>query len=352
MLKYHKSLVKRFLPPIFLFAFLVLQVDASETGRLFQSDEIIHLELRSDFGTLQKDRLDNPVYRDAELIYHLHHEKPVKLSVKIMVRGNFRLKPENCDFPPLFVNFKKEEVKNTLFENQNRLKLITPCHDDEDVVEEYIVYKMYNLVSVVSLKARLVKILYFDTVTNKKIFEKYSFFLEDKDAAAARHGMKETNRFITPFNVNADEYKKMSVFQYMIGNKDWFITSRKNIILMQPEDSTLAPYAVPYDFDFAGFVNAFYTKPRGVPDEYLADRRLYKGLCYSEKEFVEIRKYFRELRPEFVALIKSMKMLPRINRNFLISYIDHFYRLAEDMGSLRNEFLSTCETRKDYNLTE
>jgi len=30
---------------------------------------------------------------------------------------------------------------------------------------------------------------------------------------------------------------------------------------MQPEDSSMGLYAVPYDFDFSGFVNAEYTKP-------------------------------------------------------------------------------------------
>ena len=39
----------------------------------------------------------------------------------------------------------------------------------------------------------------------------------------------------------------------MIGNKDWFVTSRQNIVLVQPDDGA-APHAVPYDFDMSSFV--------------------------------------------------------------------------------------------------
>jgi hypothetical protein len=269
-----------------------------------------------------------------------------------MVRGKFRLKPINCNFPPLFIDFKKSEVKNTIFDNQNRLKLVTPCQDEEDVIEEYTIYKLYNRVTELSIRVRLVKIVYFDTGSNTLLFEKHSFFIEDDDHAAKRNNCFVKDKFMTPFDVNRKSYTKLSVFEYIIGNRDWYVTSRQNIIIFQPNDTTMAPYAVPYDFDFSGFVNAEYTKPAGVPDDRLSNKRLYKGLCYTDEEFKEVFEFYRKLRPEFESIINNQKLISKRSRKYLESYISFFYSVIRSKSMIKQEFLDKCETKKTYNITE
>ena len=325
---------------------------AAEGDSLFKSDKIIRMELRSDFSAIQKDRAENPEYHDGELIYYSSNSEPTRLSVRVIARGNFRRNPVNCNFPPLLLNFKKNEVRNTIFNNQDKLKLVTPCHLEEDLIEEYIIYKMYNQVTDLSMKVRLVKILYFDTSLNKKIFEKFSFFIEDKDHVAERNNAVAKDRFLTPFDLNKDNLKKLSVFQYLIGNKDWFISSRKNIEIMQPEDSSMGLYAVPYDFDFSGFVNAEYTKPRGIPENLLTDRRHYRGICFTDDEFKEIFEFYRELKPAFDSIIKNQKLIPNYNKKQILKYIDSFYTLSENSDLIKQEFLAGCETRQDYNIAD
>jgi hypothetical protein len=310
------------------------------------------MELRSDFSSIQQNRTQNPQYFDGELIYYSSDNESEKLTVRVMVRGKFRLKPENCNFPPLFIDFKKSEVKNTIFDNQNRLKLVTPCQDEEDVIEEYTVYKLYNRVTELSIRVRLVKILYFDTGGDSILFEKHSFFIEDDDHAAKRNNCYVKDKFLTPFDLNRESYTKLSVFEYMIGNKDWFVTSRQNIIIFQPDDTTKVPYAVPYDFDFSGFVNAEYTKPYGVPDDNLSNKRLYKGLCFTDHEFKEVFEFYRKLRPEFESIIKNQKLISRSGRKYLDSYITYFYNVVRSKIMIREEFLEKCETKKTYNITE
>ena len=323
---------------------------AGMADSLFRSDEIIRMELRSDFSAIQEDRTKNPEYHDGELIYYTPGAEPVRLSVRVMARGNFRLNPANCNFPPLFVDFKKDEVTGTVFESQSRLKLVTPCQLEEDLIDEYTIYKLYNQVTDLSLKVRLAKILYFDTGINKKLFEKYSFFIEDRDHAAERNNLIEKDGVLTPFDLNRDNFQKLAVFQYMIGNKDWYITSRKNIVIMQSRNSSADLYAVPYDFDFSGFVNAEYTKTRGVAEDIPLDRREFRGLCYTDDELGEISEFYRELRPVFESIIKNQKLISNYNRRQIIKYIDSFYALLESSELVKQEFLSTCETRKDYNL--
>jgi hypothetical protein len=325
-------------------------VGATKIDSLFLSNEIINMELRSDFSGIQNDRAENPLYHDGELIYYTPGGDTTTLSVKVMARGNFRRDPKNCKFPPLLVNFKKNDVKNTLFDNQDKLKLVTPCQIEEDVIDEYLIYKMYNEVTDQSMLVRLAKILYFDTGTGKKIFDKYSFFIESKEHVAERNNAFEKDKFLTPFDLNSENLKKMSVFEYIIGNKEWFITTRHNVVIMQPNDSTLAPFAVPYDFDFSAFVDADYTKPKGVPEELLSNRRVYKGLCYNADEFKDIFNFYRELKPEFDSLISNMELIPKFSRKQMLTYIEQFYMVTESSELIQREFLDVCETKKDYNI--
>ena len=348
MSRLHRLLLILIIQSLLFPFFITKAISAGKYDSLFQSDKVISMELRSDFSAIQEDREEDPEYHDGELRYPGGNGDTVKLSVKIKARGNFRRDPFNCEFPPILINFKKEEVKNTLFDDQNKLKLVTPCQYEEDLLEEYLIYKMYNLVTDVSHQVRLVKILYFDTARNKKVFEKYSFFIEDEDHVAKRNGGFEKDRFITLFDLNQDNVAKMTVFQYIIGNKDWYETTRHNIVIIQPDDTTQAPYALPYDFDFSDFINAGYTKPKGVPDEMLENRRIYKGSCYSPEEFNEIFEFYRKLRPQFESLIMNQEGISKFSRKQAVRYIDDFYYVTEDPDRFKKEFLETCKTRKDY----
>ena len=349
LLRYNFLKLSVFLLP---FIFSGNSILADKPDSLFSSDEIINFELRTDFSAIQKDRENNPQYHDGELIYHSQDGKTTKFLIKVMARGAFRRNPVNCSFPPLSLNFKIKEVKNTLFDNQDKLKLVTPCQNDRDVIEEYLIYKLYNQVTEKSFKVRLVKILYFDTGRGKKLFEKYSFFIEHEDQVAERNNSHQIEKVLTPYDLDRKSIIKTAVFQYMIGNKDWFITSRRNVVIMQPNDTTQTQYAIPYDFDFAAFVNADYTKPKDVPDEYLATRRVYKGICCTTAEYNEVFAYFKSLRPVFESIIKNMQLLPNSNRGQNIAYLNSFYKVLESKEMIQKEFLDKCETRKDYNLPE
>ena len=317
-----------------LLSFWTISVFAGEPDSLFRSEEIIQLELRSDFKALEASRTGGTEYFDGELIYSIPGGKTEKFSVKVMARGNFRLNPEICSFPPLLVNFKGKEVKNTIFDNQNKLKLVTPCQDEEDVVEEYMIYKMYNEVTDLSMKVRLAKILYYDTATDRKLFEKFSFFVEDKDKVAKRNEVIAKDRFVTPFDLNEENFKKMALFEYLVGNKDWHVTSRKNIVLMQSADPEVGLLAVPYDFDLSGLVDAEYSKPDGVPEYALADKRVYKGLCYTNDELKDEFEFYRKLKPEFESLINGQELISKYSRKQIIRYIGDFYSVIDNENSL------------------
>lgn len=321
------------------------------TDTLFHSDDVLNIQIRTNFTEILAGRTSEPIEYEGVLIIRNMNGSENRLSARISSRGNFRRDPGNCSFPPLKIDLRKKETENTLFQGQNELKLVTPCEDETDVLEEYLVYRMYGIVTDKSLRVRLASIEYFDTGKNKKLFERYSFFLEDKDLAASRMEAVETKRFLTPFDLEVESFNKLAVFQYMIGNKDWYVTSKKNLILMQPLDSTQMPFAVPYDFDFAGFVNADYTRPVNVPLEYLHTRRIFKGVCAGEETLYRALNLYREQRSDFEKIIDEMKLLPRYNRYLGREYLGEFFTMIADGDTVRKNLLESCESRSLYNLS-
>ena len=91
---------------------------------LFQSDEPLFLTLSMDIKTVIRD-IEEKESHPAEISYTDQEGNEVKLPIKIKVRGNFRKDPVNCDFPPLRFNFSSSTVKNTIFEGQDKIKLVT-----------------------------------------------------------------------------------------------------------------------------------------------------------------------------------------------------------------------------------
>ena len=341
---------------ICLMAFLLhpdpAQAQAHETDTLFLSDDLIYLDLSSHFSEIRADTSKDPKPHPGKLIYHSPDGKTRTFTVKVRARGDFRRNPEICTFPPLLVNFRKNEVRNTIFNNQDKLKLVTACQKEEDVVEEYLIYKLYNQVTDLSLKVRLVKVRYFDTRKNKEVFERYSFFIEHEDQMAERNNMIERNSLLTPFDLDRENFMKMSVFEYLIGNRDWFISSRRNVIILQSGDNPKPLYSVPYDFDFAGLIDASYTKPRDVPEKFLSKRRVYKGLCYTEDEFKRTFDFYRKLKPVFESIINNQEIISKATRKENLRYMEGFYSTIEDKVLFKKEFLDVCETRKMYNLPD
>ncbi len=323
--------------------FISAHLSAYEPDSLFMSDEVIKIELRSDFTRIIGDRTEFKEYQPAELIYQLKGADKVTLAVKIKARGNFRLYPDNCSFPPLMLNFEKNNTANTLFANQDKLKLVTHCQDEEDLLEEFIVYKMYNLVTDMSLRARLVNISYFDTGKNKKLFTRYSFFIENEERIAKRINSELIEKEINADEVERENFKKLSVFQYMIGNIDWNITTMKNIILFQNEKGDKNPYAVPYDFDFSAFVDAKYTLEKGMQEDVMKTRRLFRGICLQMVEYNTIFDMFRKLRPAFEAEIRSHKAISDSSIEKLISLLNSFYNEINNDALRKQIFLSPCQ---------
>ena len=77
-------------------------------------------------------------------------------------------------------------------EEIKRIKVVTHCKGSQDyeeyVLKEYLCYKIYNIISPVSFRVRLVRMTYVDTGRKNKVTEGWAFMIEPKHMLAERHG--------------------------------------------------------------------------------------------------------------------------------------------------------------------
>ncbi len=249
-------------------------------------------------------------------------------------------------YPPLMLNFSKKESSGTLFKSQDKLKLVTPCQTQEYVVNEYLVYRLYNLLTPKSFRARLVRVTFADTVKQKKSPELYGILLEEDDQMAKRNGLTlVVRRLVKPEQTRRDEFLMMAVFQFMIGNTDWSVQYLQNIKLFA-SDSLGIPTAVPYDFDHAGIVEAYYAKP--APELQLANtrQRRYRGFCMPSMEpFAEVIGRFNELKEQLYDVYRQSTWIDERYRKRTIRFLDDFYEIINDPKRAKEAFLYPC--RKD-----
>ena len=328
---------------LFLVCFFLLSTAHGQTSRLFESDEILELTLRANMKAVFKDRGDDSQYHKATLHYQ-EDQTTFDIPIKIKTRGHFRKLASNCKYPPLYLNFAKSSTpKASVFRGQDKTKLVTPCRGDQIVINEYLVYKLYNLITPKSFRARLVKVTYQDTVKNKSSDPYYGILLEEEKQMAKRNlSISVEIKKLSPMNTQKEAFIKMAVFQYMIGNTDWSVQYQQNIKLLA-EDSTSIPITVPYDFDHAGIVRAPYANP--APELQMSStlERRYRGYCMPEMDqFTAVFKTFNQLKDDFYTVYSGNLLLSDSYKKQTLKFLDWFYDTINDPKKATQAFTYPC----------
>jgi hypothetical protein len=317
---------------------------------VFASDEPLTLKLSAPFATVFRRRAE-PEYQEAQLAYAGATDGDVTVPLRVRVRGKSRA--AFCDFPPLLLNFRTADLVDTVFEGEERLKLVTHCKAnstyDEYLLLEYLSYRVWGLVSATSLRARLVEVGYVDPERERDLGTRPGILLEDEERFAERHGLTifdgpklERGRY------DAESLVLLEVFEYFLGNTDWSALAGPagqecchNVVPYVRADGTLLP--VPYDFDSAGLVNA----PHALPDERLPIRdvrqRLYRGPCRTPAELAPIMARFETQRAAILALFGQQSGLSAKVADGARNYVEAFYEVLADPKLRENAFFDACE---------
>ncbi|MGB5498895.1 MAG: hypothetical protein WBM77_08205 [Maribacter sp.] len=329
---------------LFLLCFFQLGTTLGQSPGLFDSDEVLVLNLRGDLRTAFKDRGDDPQYHSATLQYKADLDT-INIPIKIKTRGHFRKISANCKYPPLFLNFKKSVIpKNSVFEGQDKVKLVTPCQSDKYVLYEYLVYKLYKLITPRSFNAKLIKLVFQDTIKNKSAIPYYGILIEEEKQMAKRNHSTSLEKIgLRPESTQKEDFLKMAIFEYMIGNTDWSIQYQQNIKLITT-DSTSLPIAIPYDFDHAGIVRAPYAKPAPQLQLRSTLQRRYRGYCIPEmNEFTAVIDTFNRLKADFYAVYDGNPLLSSKYQSQTLEFLDRFYETINDPKKAQAAFSYPCD---------
>jgi hypothetical protein len=318
------------------------QTAKSSGASLFNNDSVLKITLRADLRDLMTDR-DNPKNHPVVISYNQADGKEYSISAEARTRGHFRRTMGDCTYPPLLLQFSKgDTLSSSIFKEQERLKLVMPCVGDDYVVREWLVYRIYNLVTTKSFRARLVAVELYDTKKKKSSSPFYGILLEEERQMARRNKDILIKQQLRPEQTDSMAFLKMAVFEYLIGNTDWSV-QYQNIKLVA-RDSTTTPTAVPYDFDHAGLVSPPYAKPaEELRMNSVRDRR-YRGYCMPDmKQFDAVIALYNKLKPDIYKLYTDCTLLDAKYIKSTLKYFDAFYEIINDPTTLKKEFGYPCD---------
>lgn len=321
----------------------------ADTG-LFNSDSIFQMTLSGNIRSLLNDRADDSKYHPLVISYVQQNGTSFSINAQAKTRGHFRKQRENCDYPPLLLRFTKSDtLKASVFKEQQKLKLVMPCRGDDYVVHEWLVYKLYNLITPKSFKARLTRVTLDDNKSSKnKSF--YGILLEEEDQMAERNGEISIDRKLNPQATQQQDFLTMAMFQYMIGNTDWSVQYLQNIKLIAP-DSTTIPSTVAYDFDHAGIVDAPYAHPAEELRMTSIRERRYRGYCMHDmQQFDSVIALYNKLRPAIYSIYTNCTLLDARYIKSTTQFLDDFYKTINDPSTFKKEFSYPCDVNGTGNV--
>lgn len=311
---------------------------------LFASDEVIELRLIADLEALASDRAEENPERPARIVVADVGEA---IQVDIRTRGNFRLRRSTCSFPPLRLDFPRKDVVGTVFEGQDKLKLVTHCRDNNDyeqqVIREFLAYRIYNLLTDSSFRVRLAHITYVDELAREDPIRRFGFLIEDEDALALRLGGEVISTpLFDPRDYDAQAALLVSLFQFMIGNTDWSIVEFHNAILLRLAEGRHVPVA--YDFDFSGFVDAKYAIVNPTLGIESVKDRLYRGFCGEALPYQEVYSRIAGLGPEILERVRSTEALSGGTRRSVTRYLEDFFAILGSESRRAREIERGCRS--------
>jgi hypothetical protein len=317
---------------------------------LFAPNEPLEFTLTSDFRSAFKSRDTlNVKSTKATITMRDTSGTEVTFPLEIEPRGHFRLQKLHCNIPPIRLEFTEPGKKGTAFAGQDKLKLGTHCRSnfkeyDEIPLREYIIYRIYNLITPLSFQARVARVTYVDATGKDDPQVKWGILLEDDDEMAARNGgLIREIRGARFSDVDAEQLLLSLLFEYVIGGHDWSLYSLHNIRLVQMPDFRYFP--VPYDWDFSGLAKTSYSgPPPQVPIREVQDR-YYRGPCVSDEALRAALQKFHAQRTNILALYDSVPGISDDYLKFAREYMRKFFDDTEDFNEAKQDIMRSCTTK-------
>jgi hypothetical protein len=334
-----------------LFCIFMLQVAFAQTTpidkkKFFEDTSIINATITTNMSKLfmkNKQGFTLP----GNFAATLPDSTDISEQIQMQMRGHFR--HDNCYVPPVKLIFNNN--KSSIISSLKSLKLVSQCflnnRGEEYTLREYMVYKIYNLITNKSFRVRLLRLNFQDSSNKKKGITEYAFLLEDiKDVAKRNDCVEWKGENLSTEITNRKQMTLVALFQYMIGNTDWAVSVNHNTkLIYSDKDSMSRPFVVPYDFDYCGLVNAEYAVPDESLDIQNVRQRLYRGFPRTMIELNEAVDIFNQKKEKIYASINNFQLLNPICKKDLIGYLDGFFELIKRPKDVKYFFIDNSRTQ-------
>jgi len=330
---------------------------ASERNPLFQDHAVLKAVLTAPISQTYAQRTSGVrLYHPGQWTYINEDGESQRLDASIRIRGNFRR--QYCQLPPLRLNFRKSQVKGTLFAGQDKLKLVSPCQhgleSQQKLLLEYLAYRTYEILTDYSFGTRLIRLSYVDSDDKLKSWTDLAFVIEDEDDIASRLQLDmvavKENRFE---ELDQPATALAELFQLLISNHDYSVLKgpegeyccHNSMMFTRPESADKR-IPIPFDFDMSGIVNANYAAPpHHLPIRHVRTR-YYRGLCQPPEVLNEAIAHFLSKKEEILELYANTPELSRMSRNRTFSYVKGFFAILEDEVKLQKQVIDRCRGRE------
>ncbi len=317
----------------------------STTIDIFEVPAPMDITLTYDMKAFQRNK-NKDEYVDVHFLYQISDTVQIKHTLRKKARGQFR--KSHCSYAPFWLNIRKADIVNKNLQEIKKIKVVTQCKGGKDhsdyVLKEFLAYKIYNLLSPVSFRVRLVHMKYIDTGRKNKESESWAFLIEPEEMLAERSdGIVIKNDEISMRLTRPKEMDLAALFQYMVGNPDYSIAGRHNMKLLGLPGFGSAGYTpVPYDFDYTGLVNADYAIPGETLGISSVRQRYFLGPCREDQEYQLAIDHINSHREEILELVSDFPYLSDKQKNVMIAYLEDYFNLASGPKFIERELKSTC----------
>jgi len=315
---------------------------------LFQNEEPLKIKLKYHNKNLKKEIIDTILF-DSQISYEQDGVWK-DVDVKLRSRGNFRR--NTCYWVPVKVKIKKSAAKGTIFQGNKSLKLVLPCMKEPDnndnIMKEYIAYKLYEQISPYHFNARRVDVdfteIYGRKDKERKMVQLKGFLIEDDDIVAKRFDGKVVDRFIHPLAMDAETSVQNAFFNFLIGNTDISVAYQHNAKLLYI-GKRLIPLS--YDFDMTGFVNPSYATVNETLGIKTVKDRIYRGFKRDGSILESVRQHYISKKVELTSILEAHASQFDNEREYKETYkfLNSFYEVLENDKKFKSEILDAARTK-------
>ena len=322
---------------------------AADGNPLFADRSMLELTLKGPFRQIDDERDKEQEYTGK--VAYEDGGGTTELNVKYSVRGNFRLQKRVCEHAQLWLDLDKGQVDGTLFDGQNKLKLVVQCRD-RDSYADYIgleeqLYRMFNLLSPISLRTRLVRVTWQDPESGDERRD-LGFLIQHQKRLADQLDLEVLD---VPNLAKADldpaQSSLVALFMFLIANTDYSMIAGKPDEDCCHNTKPLADgngriYPLPYDFDSTGYVDANYAEvSAGLGQNSIKDR-IYRGFCVDPAVMAASLQTVRDQQAAILAIAADTTLVSARKSKQAVRLLERSFDIINDERRLQREIIGAC----------